>query len=89
MAKGKVASRGLLLMLLLIGWVTTAQAVIPASERQVLIDLYNSTNGANWTNNTGWLGAVGTECSWYGITCDSTQSHVTNFTVFSYPQDCR
>ena len=35
--------------------IAPAQAAIPASERQVLIDLYNSTDGANWTNSTGWL----------------------------------
>ena len=28
-------------------------------------------NGENWTNNTGWNGAAGTECDWYGITCSS------------------
>ena len=38
-------------------------------ERDALITLYNSTNGANWTNKTNWLGAVGTECTWFGVTC--------------------
>lgn len=38
-------------------------------ERNALIKLYNSTDGANWKNNTGWLGAAGAECDWYGITC--------------------
>jgi Leucine-rich repeat (LRR) protein len=47
-----------------------AQAAISSQERSALIDLYNSTNGPNWTNKTGWLGAAGTECSWYGVTCD-------------------
>ncbi len=51
-------------------------SVIPISERQVLLDIYNSTNGANWTNNTGWNGPVGTECTWNGVYCDDTQSHV-------------
>ena len=55
----------------------TASAAIPSSERQVLVNIYTSTNGANWTPNTGWLGAAGTECTWYGIVCDSMQSHVT------------
>ncbi len=27
---------------------------IPVSECQSLLELYNSTNGANWTNKTGW-----------------------------------
>lgn len=50
-----------------------AQAAIPAAQRQALIDLYNATNGAAWRDNTGWLGAAGTECSWYGVTCDGGQ----------------
>lgn len=39
-------------------------------ERTALIDLYNSTNGANWTTKTNW-------CSdkplgeWYGVTTDA------------------
>ena len=37
-----------------------AQASIPQQERDSLIALYNSTNGASWTHNTGWLGAAGT-----------------------------
>ncbi len=54
-----------------------AQAAIPASKRAVLINLYNSTNGANWTDKTGWNGAAGTECSWYRVHCDGAQSHVS------------
>ena len=46
-------------------------AQVPQIERNALIELYNSANGANWKNNTGWLGAAGTECGWYGITCSS------------------
>ena len=42
---------------------------IPAAEREALIALYNSTEGDSWNNNTGWLGAVGTECGWFGVTC--------------------
>jgi len=45
-----------------------------------LIALYNSTDGANWTNNDGWKeGAAGGSCdpcnwkgeSWYGIECEN------------------
>ncbi len=54
-----------------------AQAAIPASERAVLTNLYSSTNGASWTSHTNWNGGVGTECTWYGVTCDATQNHVT------------
>jgi Leucine-rich repeat (LRR) protein len=54
-----------------------AVAAIPASERAALVALYNATEGASWTTNTGWLGAAGTECEWYGITCDEGDNHVT------------
>lgn len=36
---------------------------------QFLIDLYNSTNGQNWTNNTNWLTDAPLS-EWYGITTD-------------------
>ena len=41
-----------------------------------LIDLYNATDGPNWTNNAGWIdGAAGTNSTpcdgtWHGVTCD-------------------
>jgi len=41
------------------------------STREILTAFYNATGGANWTNNTGWLGAAGTECSWHGISCQN------------------
>jgi Leucine-rich repeat (LRR) protein len=49
---------------------------IPVTERAALIALYNSTNGDNWTNNSGWktpplhidgFAIPGTEDRWYGI----------------------
>ncbi len=43
---------------------------ISQSEREALIAFYNSTGGANWNDNTGWIGVRGTECDWYGVTCD-------------------
>ncbi|MGD1149096.1 MAG: leucine-rich repeat domain-containing protein, partial [Thermoanaerobaculaceae bacterium] len=58
--------------------VRDATAAIPASERQALIDLYNATGGASWTTRTNWRNAgntdfsvSGTECTWYGVFCDS------------------
>lgn len=50
---------------------------IPLSECNALVDLYNSTNGDNWTSNTGWL-AIGdstpeTACDWYGLACNNWQ----------------
>ena len=70
-------------MLFFLGWASTAQAAIPAAERTVLTNLYASTTGASWTNNTNWNGGVGTECTWYGITCDVAQTHVTEIDLYN------
>ena len=56
---------------------SVAEAAIPLAERQALIDIYNGTNGAGWTTSTNWNGAAGTECAWYGVTCDGAQTTVT------------
>jgi len=48
---------------------------IPQTECQSLLDLYNSTNGASWTINTGW-NVDNTPCSWKGVACSG--AHVTN-----------
>jgi len=57
---------------------------IPASERDALIALYDSTNGPHWNNRTNWrnaddtdFNAPGTECTWAGIGCNADQTHVT------------
>jgi Leucine-rich repeat (LRR) protein len=52
-----------------------------SKERDVLIALYNSTGGASWTNNTGWLGAPGTEGTWWGVTVGS--GHVTSINLYN------
>jgi hypothetical protein len=74
-----------------------AHAAIPASERQALLNLYNDAGGSGWIHNGGWIdgsgntGAAGTECGdssgtppWYGVTCDSSNSHVV---VIYLPQN--
>lgn len=68
-----IRSRSLFLLLMLL--VSAAHAV-PDTERATLQAIYSQTNGANWGTTTNWNGASGTECTWFGITCDSTQSHV-------------
>jgi len=47
---------------------------IPSEECEALIAIYNSTNGKQWKNNTGWT-KTKTPCSWYGVTCSN--GHVT------------
>ena len=59
----------------------SASAAIPDRERAALIAIYTSTDGPNWSFNGGWNGAAGTECNWYGVTCDSAETTVTSLDV--------
>jgi len=43
---------------------------ISSIECESLLELYHSTNGANWKNNNGW-NITNTPCAWYGITCEN------------------
>lgn len=49
----------------------SAQIVNHTAQRQALEALYQSTDGSSWSNQDGWLGDAGTECSWYGISCNA------------------
>jgi len=60
------------------------QRHISLNERNALIALYNSTNGDNWIDNSGWkdgplepdgFGPIGTEDNWYGV--EVSNGHVT------------
>jgi len=66
----------MLLLLLFVVLPNAISAAIPATEREALIDLYRINKGEGWTNNQGWMGPEGTECSWYGVTCDDKGSTV-------------
>ncbi|PYQ26975.1 MAG: hypothetical protein DMF56_21735 [Acidobacteria bacterium] len=55
---------------------TNAHAAIPAAQRDALVALYQSTNGQNWVAKLNWLGAPGTECTWYGVSCDDGEQNV-------------
>lgn len=57
-------------------------AAIPTAERNALIDLYNSTGGASWNHNNGWLGAVGTECSWERVYCNFEETSVDRIILY-------
>ncbi|HJQ38439.1 MAG TPA: fibronectin type III domain-containing protein, partial [Thermoanaerobaculia bacterium] len=44
--------------------------------RDALVALYQSTNGQEWVGKLNWLGAPGTECDWYGVSCDDGGSNI-------------
>lgn len=54
--------------------------VVSEAEKQALIDLYNTTNGTNWTHRTNWL-TNAPVCDWYGVTV--TNGKVTELTLIS------
>jgi hypothetical protein len=65
---------------------------IPPQERAALIALYNSTNGDNWTDNSGWktppldvdgFALPGTENTWCGITCDAGNTTVQSIQLLN------
>lgn len=45
-------------------------------ERKVLEDIYHSTGGSDWYNNTGWLNTSVHHCLWYGVTCNNKTHYV-------------
>lgn len=81
----KIASRcqkpgWILLALLAFGGTAQGQdAAIPESERQALIALYESTDGPNWVHRSNWLGPVGSEAQWFGVTVEA--GHVTRIVL--------
>ena len=58
-----------------------SQEGIPATEREALVALYNVTGGANWTDSTDWLGAEGTECTWFGVTCHDEDNNLRHLAL--------
>ncbi|MEN8220436.1 MAG: Calx-beta domain-containing protein [Pseudomonadota bacterium] len=41
---------------------------IPKKECKTLVAFYDSTDGDNWEDNTGWK-ATNSPCNWYGVNC--------------------
>ncbi len=80
-----ITKNRILFLAILMGLVTLSACspspnlAVPSTERDALVAFYNSTNGDNWKNNTGWLADVGTECSWFGIMC--INNHVYTITL--------
>ena len=50
----------------------------PEQERDVLLDIYASTNGPQWCQRSGWNSTTNgtSHCSWHGITCHSNTSYI-------------
>lgn len=51
------------------------------TDRDILIALYDATNGDNWTNNTNWCTNAPLS-EWYGVTLDYSQERVQYIHLF-------
>jgi uncharacterized protein (TIGR03437 family) len=60
-----------------------AHAAIPASERQTLVSVYAATKGIGWTNSANWNLVAGTECFWFGVTCDNAGATVISLALIN------
>jgi len=81
-----IFGRGLLFVLVIIAAAVppaTAQTCtgIPNDECQALCDLYNSTGGDQWTDNTNWLSTQPVD-DWCGVSVSN--GHVTNLSLYEY-----
>ncbi|XP_022792734.1 putative leucine-rich repeat-containing protein DDB_G0281931 [Stylophora pistillata] len=68
---------------ILIPNITLYRSFSPQQERNVLMEIYNLTAGHKWNNNTHWGNDSVPHCSWHGIKCDITNSHVISITLIN------
>ena len=50
-------------------------AAVSATVKSALLIFYDRTNGAGWTNNTGWSNPDSDPCAdgWFGVSCNFDQ----------------
>ena len=60
----------LILINFTIFWATTLIAQVSQIERDALMALYNSTDGANWVDNTNW-GSGNPVSTWFGVVVEN------------------
>lgn len=75
----KNLKQSLLIVLLWLCWLSYLPAAtdcnlvteIPQTDCEALLDFFNSTNGTEWKNNTGWnVNNAPCTTPWHGITCN-------------------
>lgn len=57
---------------------STAKAQVNTTDSLALVDLYNSTNGPNWTKHINWL-TIAPVSTWYGV--GVTNNRVTSLSL--------
>ena len=69
-----------LLLAMNVFFFSTAKAQVNTTDSLALVDLYNSTNGPNWSRNASWLTTAPLN-TWYGIKI--TDNRVTSISLLS------
>ncbi len=62
--------------------VNNSNLQIPATERAALVELFNTAKGLGWRHHERWVDNVGTECTWYGVTCSPGKNHIIGINLF-------
>ena len=60
---------------------------VPSEERQALEALYKATDGDHWVHRVDWLGPPGTECSWHGVECASSDKETVRVMEINLPDN--
>jgi len=60
-----------------------ASAVLPQSEKDALVSLYNATGGASWTDQANWNTGDPWDNNWYGITCNVGNTSVVEIDLYN------
>jgi Leucine-rich repeat (LRR) protein len=61
---------------------TIDKSFTPEQEKQVLLNIYHTTNGQYWYNQSGWSNQNETShCYWYGISCHNNTSYVKSIVL--------
>ena len=68
----------IMIMLQVSGVVVLVESALAAAQQQSLVDLYDSANGASWSQKVNW--PMGDPCNaslpWFGVTCDAGRTNV-------------
>jgi Leucine-rich repeat (LRR) protein len=63
-------------------YVNNSNLQVPADERAALVELFNTAKGVGWRHHERWIDNVGTECTWYGVSCSPGKNHIIGINLF-------
>lgn len=52
----------------------SSSASAQMTQREILLNFFESCNGPEWTDNTNWADESISLCEWFGITCDDSEA---------------